>query len=158
MDPICNFTPDPEKLDACTSAIKPGLGRSLYPSTDSRLFGPEKHTLCSIPSPYLGQFCPCITATGGSLPCVRSPIFPCSIFNLILCVTARRGSFRAIFHKSSIPVQIIITQKEKKLKRTREVVGEEKTGLDQAQRLVSLYRLPDKADRSQTPFSGEKQH
>lgn len=119
MDPICNFTPDPEKLDACTSAIKPGLGRSLYPSTDSRLSGPEKHTLCSIPSPYLGQFAPCITATGGSLPCVRSPIFPCSIFNLILCVTARRGSFRAIFHKSSIPVQIIIMQKEKKIKKNQ---------------------------------------
>ncbi|OPJ67884.1 hypothetical protein AV530_002086 [Patagioenas fasciata monilis] len=54
-----------------------------------RLSRTENRIFCSIQSAYLGQFAPCIIATGGLLPCVRSPKSPCSIFNLIFSLTAR---------------------------------------------------------------------
>lgn len=73
--------------------------------------------LCSAHSPYLGQFAARVPVTRGLLPCVHSPKPPCSIFNLIFSVTARWGSFIAIFHKNNISIQITIMQKREKKKR-----------------------------------------
>lgn len=115
-----------------------------------RLSRAEKRVLCSIQSAYLGQFAPCIIATGGLLPCVRSPKSPCSIFNLIFSVTARWGSFIVILQKNNISTQIIIMQRreEKKKNNLRTCWRGENT-----QELSSEACLPLPAPRRGRPES-----